>query len=816
MALKLQVAWLLQDISILFAMIRHILRLTLRDLKNNNVTALLNILGLAFALGSSFLILLYVLHENSFNSFHKEKDRICRVLSEICFVQGQRELVGSTSLLLADVLQKEHPEVELTTRVSDFENFYGGQYVKKDDQYIHEASFKVVDPSFFEMFSFPVISGDKTTFLQSPSDIVISEKVASKYFGNDNPVGKTLTIRNYDGERVFNVQGVFQDIPTNSTFQADLIGNLELTFSFFGDRGWGASDVQTYLLLENNQSSLSLEEKLKDFYKENHPDREVYYHIQSLKDIHFHSDHLAWYQLPKGNLKRIYLLAVIALIVLLIPCINYIILATGRGMNRYLEIGMRKVVGASKKSIFLQITSESVLLLTIALPFAIMISELMLPTFNKLLNTNLEIEYFVNLKYFCGLISITLIFGLLSGFYISLFLSRFQPDDILKLRFTSGYGNKSFRRILIVLQLIIFLSLFIFTNVLYKQLRYIEKKNLGFSPGKILAVIPPHDHHLYSCKTYVEAIKDLPGINAVSEVSAGIFTAVVTYHGFTYESNSGEHIKIQGFATDPHFAKTYGIRILEGRDLSAEMPTDSGKVLINETGIQAFGLSDPIGKMITDSEGEKYEIIGVISDFNIESLHEQIPPLIVMIMPKESMICQVAIKIDESINLQEMITSLKDKWEEFGPGGRFEYFYMDQKFSALYEDDKRYAKTFGVFTLLAIVLASLGLFGFSFFTSFQRIKEVGIRKAFGASTIEITRLILSEYILVILIANLISWPISWFLSKTWLQNFAYRTDIGLIVFFMAAALSTLILLLTIGYNTKKLAESNPVTSLNYE
>jgi putative ABC transport system permease protein len=797
-------------------MIRHVLLTVLRDLHKNKVTAFMNILGLALALGSSFLILLYVLHENSYNSFHKEKDRICRVLNEVSWMQDEWITISSTSLLLADVLQNEFPEVESATRVCNYELFYGGQYVKKGDQYFHESNFKVVDPSFFNVFSYPIINGDKSTFLQDPFDLVISEKTASEYFGNENPVGQTLTIRNYDGEREFYIRGVFKDIPTHSTFQADLIGNMELTLSFLGDRRWGTSNVQTYLLLENKQSIVSLEEKLKDFYKKKHPDIERFYHLQSLKDIHFHSGYLSWYQLPMGNLKRVYLLSAIALVILLIPCINYIILATGRGMNRYLEIGMKKVVGASKKSIFLQVTAESVLFLSIALPFAVMISELMLPTFNKLLNINLEIEYFVNWKYLCGLFLITLLFGILSGIYISLFLSRFRPEDILKQRFTSGFGSRFFRKILIVLQLCCFLVLFIFTNTLYKQLRYIEKKNLGFSPDKVLAIMPPHDHHLYSCKAYVDAIRGLPGIEAVSEVYAGIFTGVFSNLDFIKENNSDEHIKIQGFEADAHFARTHGIRILEGRDFSTDLATDSGKVLINETGIKAFGLIDPVGKRITNSDGEQFDIIGIIPDFNISSLHEQIPPLIIRIRPNESMVAQIAVKIDESVNLQDIMSSLSDKWEDFGPGGRFEYFFMDQKFSTLYEDDKRFAKTFGLFTLLTIVVASLGLFSFSFFTSLQRIKEVGVRKAFGATTTEIVRFILHDYLHVILLANCISWPVSWYFSKIWLHNYAYKTDIGFLIFVLAAVVSALTLLVTVGYNTRKLAEFNPVDSLKYE
>jgi len=547
-------------------MIRHVFITFLRDLNKNRVSGFINLLGLALALGSSFLILLYILHETSYNKFHTEKDRICRVLTESSWMLNVWELSSSSSLLLADVLQNEYPEVEKATRVCDYELFYGGQLVKKDEEYIHEINFKVVDPSFFKIFSIPIIRGDINTFLKDPYDVVISESTAGKYFGSENPVGKTLSIRNYDGEKEFIVVGVYKDLPSSSTFKADLIGNLELTLDFYGERGWGMSNIQTYVLLKDEQSIPVLEEKLKDFYKEKHPDREAYYHLQPLKEIHFHSDHLSWYQLPQGNLKRVYLLAAIAFLILIIPCINYIILTTGKGMNRYIEIGIKKVVGATKRSVFFQVTVESVLFLTLALPFAVMVSELMLPTFSRLINIPLEIEYFRNWKYLCGLFFITLLFGTLSGVYISLSLSRFQPEDILKLRFTSRYGNKIFRRILIVMQLTIFLVLFIFTGIQYKQLKFIEKNGVGFDPGNVLAVVPPHEHDLYSCKAYVDAIENTPGVESVTEVYAGLFTAVVWYINFLQENNPDEGVNFRGLAADASFIQTFGLNILEGRD----------------------------------------------------------------------------------------------------------------------------------------------------------------------------------------------------------------------------------------------------------
>lgn len=311
-------------------MIKHILKLVIRDLGKNRIIGFINIVGLALALGSSFLILLFALHEISYNSFHTKKDRICRVLSEYNWVGDEWEMMNSTPLILAETLFKEYPEIKMVTRVCNYELFFGGQHIKKGEEFIHEPNFLVVDSSFFEIFSFPIIHGNKDQFLQDPYDILISEKTADKYFSGKNPVGRTLTIRNYDGEREFTVQGVFKDIPTNSTLQADLIGNMELTLSFFGDRGWGLSNVQTYLLLDNSQGIVSLEEKLGTFWKEKHPEREQYYRLQSLKEIHFHSTHLSWYQLPQGDLQKIYLLCAIGLLILLIPGINYTILATGR------------------------------------------------------------------------------------------------------------------------------------------------------------------------------------------------------------------------------------------------------------------------------------------------------------------------------------------------------------------------------------------------------------------------------------------------------------------------------------------------------
>ena len=797
-------------------MIKHILRLLIRDLAKNRITGFINILGLALALGSSFLILLFVLHEVSFNAVHKEKNRICRVLSEYSWGVNEWELMNSTPLIMAEALIREYPEIEKISRVCNHELFFGGQHIKKGEEYIHESNFLVVDSSFFEIFSFPVLYGNKNQFLRDPYDIVISEKTAAKYFEKENPVGETLIIRNYDGEQAFNVQGVFKDFPSNSTLQADLIGNMELTLSFFGDRGWGLSNVQTYILLDKKQSLATLEGKLENFGKEKHPDREQHYELQPLKKVHFHSDHLSWYQLPQGDLQRIYLLCAIGLILLLIPGINYTILATGRGMSRYLEIGVRKVNGAGKRSIATQICAESVLLLALALPVGIMVSELMLPTFNKLLNTSLEIEYMSNLPYFGGLLLITLVFGILAGTSTAVYISRFQPEDILKNRFTSKSGSSNLKRILIVCQLCIFLTLFIFTGIQYKQLKFIERTDLGFNPEGVLAIEPPHDHHLYSCRPFVESIQDVPGIESVTEVSAGIFTPVFSYLRIKQSDNADDPITVRCIETDIHFIRSHGIRILEGRDFQGTLASDSGKVLINQTAMQVLGLTEAPGEIVTDSEGRQYEVIGLISDFNIGSLHEKIPPLFVRIREPESMVCQVAVKIDKVTDMQGVLSTLEDRWDRFGPGGRFEYFFMGQRFASLYENDRRFAQTFGLFTLLAIVLASLGLFGFSVFSSFQRAKEVGIRKAFGATTKEINVFILREYIWLLVIANIVSWPLAWFFANMWLHNYAYRTSLGVTVFLMGSAISSLVLLLTVGFNTRKLAENNPVESLKYE
>ncbi|UCG27845.1 MAG: ABC transporter permease [Bacteroidales bacterium] len=797
-------------------MIRHFLITVIRDFGRNRLISLINLCGLAIALGSSFLILNYVLHENRYNRFHLNKERICRVLSAYNWGQNEWELMSSSSLILGDILKEEYPDVEFVTRISNYDYFYGGQYIKKEETYIHEPRFMMVDPSFFDIFSYEILQGNRSDLIQDPYDILVSESMAEKYFSDEYPVGKTLTVRNYEGEKIYTVKGVFRDIPTYSTFQADFIGNMERTLSFFGDRGWNLSNIETYFLLRSRESIQILQDKLIDFYKLRHPDQEIRYYLQPLTRIYFHSDHLVWYQLPQGNLKRIYVLSSIALLILIIPSINYVILAIGRGMNRYLEIGMKKTLGATRKSIFIQITFESVIFLFLALPFALMFSELLLPTFNRLINTDLKIEYLGNWLYLTGLFLITFLLGYLSGSYISFYISRFQPEEILKSRFTSRYGGRNVRRFLILVQLCIFLVLFVFSIILFKQIKFIERKNLGFNPENIIAIVPPHDHTLYSCKSFADAIRTLPGIEAVTEVQAGIFTAVYYRIELIPEGKQDETVLTRAFTADPHFIETFNLNIIEGRGLSPFFATDSGRVLINETARQELGLKNPLGKIITSKSGTDYEIIGLLSDFNIESLHNKIPPLVVMIRPARTMVSQIAVRLNDKADPESRLSILEDYWETHGPGGRFEFFFLDQEYGSLYEDDRRFAKTIGLFALLAIFVATLGLFSFSVFMSFQRTKEVGIRKSFGAQPITIIWLIIKEYIFLVILANVISWPLGWFLASKWLNNFAYKTNIGFTIFLAAAVISAFVILITVGYNTKRLTGLNPVDSLRYE
>jgi len=795
-------------------MFKHTLKIFFRDLFRNKIYNLINLFGLSVALASAFLILLFVIHEINFDSFHKNKDNIYRINTS--FKWGDETVkMASSSLLTKAYLINDFPEIKFVARVFDGKYWGDGQLVKIRNEYISEEQFKFVDNEFFKIFTCKIDLGNISNLISDKNSLLISEKAALKYFGNENPLGNTLTVKNNFGSIDYTIKAVFKDIPSNSTFQADFIGNCELITPGYADRGWNLSNFQQYLLLDENASHINIEKKMNNFFSKLHPDASYKYFLQNITDLYFNSDDLKWYSLAQGNEKIVTLFSVISLLIIIIASINYMILSTAKGVSRNLEIGMRKVIGASRNGIIKQVLLETFLFIILVFPFALMISELLLPLINHLLSRQMEIRYFENLTYLMGLVGILVVVGFLSAGYISLFLSKFKPEDILKRRFTTKHGKSIFRKVLISIQLIVFVSLFVFSIIIIMQINYVKKSDVGHTTKNLLTLVPPHRHDILNYNTFVESIKSYPTVESISQVASGLFTSTRASRDIINTDDPKDPIKASYFTADYDFIKTFGLKLVYGREFNQENSADANKFILNETAVKELGLESGDGNFIS-IDNETFEVIGVVKDFHIGSLHCKIPPLIIGLRPDSYFVNNIVVKYTSSEQVGQLINFCKEKWEENGPGGMLDFYFVEDEISHMYDDDKKFGDTIIFFTVLTILIAFLGLFGISLFISKQRNKEAGIHKAFGATLGNIYMLISKEFIMLVVLANVISFPIAYKLAANWLANYSYRINFPIIVPIAVLLISLLFIIIVVGSNAIRVAKQNPTDILRYE
>jgi len=795
-------------------MILHYIKLTFRKLSKSYVFTVINIGGLVMALACSFLIYLFVYNEMSTDKFHHNRDHIYRIVSSFEGRESGSWTYPSSPFIMSEVIINTYPEIEKTARICNYDHFYGGQYISKNDDWVKASKFIITDQDFFNLFSFKVILGDKDHLINDLYSLVLSERSSQKLFPDENPVGKTLRIKNYQGEQDFVITGVIEDIPSSSSIQADFIGNVELASSFYRPREWNISSTRTFIQFREGTNIESFVERLNTFARETHPKNSQVYSMQSMNDIYFKSDVFSFYDEPQGNYTMITIFSIIGVLILLIASINYIIISTARSTERVIEIGMRKVMGANKGILFGQIITESILISLIAFPIAIILSELALPILNRLLGKEIDLDYITNWPYLVGIFFITLLIGLLSGSYISLFISSFSPDQIFKKRFTKPKTKFDIRKLLITAQIIVFLVLFIFVSVILLQLNYVKNKEIGFETDGVVLIYPPHDHDMFNCKTYVDEIQKFPSVSSVSEVGAGLFTGIFSVNALASEHDPENRSEYNILNADSDYLETLKFNLVDGRLIDKNRASDSNAIIINETAANLVG-DNYIGKFLLGEEGERFRVIGIVEDFHFQSLHKTIPPLGIVLKKQNEMISQIAVRIHPENN-DQTLDFLEQSWDQYGPYGRFEYEFIGSRIEQQYEKDKNFAETIMIFTLITLFIASLGMFGFSFYNTRQKVKEIGIRKVFGASSKIIVTRILKDLFVLILIANLISWPVAYLISHKWLTNFAYHPSIRLWVFLIAAVCSVLIVLITSGIVALKAANQKPVDSIRYE
>ena len=806
-------------------MFRSYLKIAFRSLWKNKGYSAINILGLAIGLATCLLILIYVMDELNYDKFNKKADRIYRVDGEINF-GGTHFILAVAPDPLGPTLKKDFPQVEQYVR---FRN-YGGFSVKKGNEIIPEANVINVDSTLFDVFTLPAVEGDTKTALNDPSSIVITERIAKKYFNTTNALGKILVVNDSTN---YKVSAVIKNLPTQSHFNYDFFVPLHSDES--KENNWLSNNFNTYIVLKKGadpkqlkshfdavinkylgpQAQALLNATMEELKKNG---SYVKYSLTPLTQIHLHSNKTAELG-ANSSIQYVYIFSAIAIFILLIACVNFMNLATARSSNRAREVGVRKVLGSNKQNLVTQFLTESVLISFIALVFAVFIAQLLLPYFNQLSGKQIEMGWFTKPWLLPALISLVLIVGILAGSYPSFYLSSFQPILVLKGKLTGGFKSSWLRSSLVVFQFAISVILIVGTVVIYSQLNFIRNKRLGFDRDHVLIVQNGYalgDH----AKTFRNELTNIKGVEGAT------MTGYLPTSDYRNDSplfpdaslDQKSTVSMQNWYVDENYIPTLKMQLVKGRNFSLEMATDSSAIILNESAAKLLPFKDPINQTlyyVTDLASKAtraYHIIGIVKDFNFNSLREQVTPMALFYQEQRG---RIAVRF-HTANISSFISQIDNKWKAMVPNQPFSYSFMDEDFNNIYQSEQRVGKIALSFSILAILIACLGLFGLVTYAAEQRTKEIGIRKVLGASVTNIMQMLSRYFMKLVVVAMFIAFPFAWYFMNQWLQDFAYRINISWWVFIIAGIIAASIALLTVSFQAIKAAIANPVKSLRTE
>ena len=791
-------------------MLKNYLKSALRFIKHNRIFAGINLLGLSIALAASFVILLFVINELSYDRFHKNHRRVYRVLN---YYTDFKSTQSGTPYVLAKSLKEEFPQIEKAVNVRRMRGFR----LKMNDQSVIEVNEAVATNSdIFDIFSLPLINGspDKN-LLDEKNSIVLSRSLATKVFPGKNPVGQDITTVGNNSEQLFRVTGVFEDLPQNSTFRAQCLINskwtldpLNKTFKITNvDLDWTMNFWITWVLLSKDCNIKTLENQFRAFEVKNISEKPPYrYSLQNLADVYLGSGNIE-NSGSAGDIKNVRLFSAIALLIVLVATINYIILSTAVSSGRRLEVGIRKTFGAVNRSIKNQLLSESVIMALIVLPVALVLMRIALPYAGKLFQTNLSIINSNIVFYAAVYLALTVLIGVVSGLYTSSYLSRLKVMDILKSTSYSGKNKLVFRSILIILQLVIFCSFVSGTLIIRSQYNYALKKDPGYYNHDILLIELGRDFRGYSA--YINSIKSNPNIIMAGGAMEGLpmqGSMVIMYPN--YQDNTIK-IKVEGLAVDYNFDETMGLKLVKGRDFSRDFGSDlKQSVLLNEEAVKQLGITDPVGKLFGDQT-----IIGVVKDFNLHSIHSGIPPL--MINMTDEYIQQVAVHYKPG-TMFSILPMLETEWKKAAPDRPFRYTTIEDMIKDIYSSERNLSTIVSIFALFTLLIAAFGLFGLTLYVARSKTKEIGIRKAFGSSEQSIINSFLKSNLLLVLAASLVSVPVTLYFIRKWLNNFAFKTNIEWWIFVISLMVAAIVVLLTIYFHSYKASRINPADALRHE
>lgn len=792
-------------------MIINYIKVAIRNFSRQKIYSFINIAGLALGMGLFILIFLYIQTELSYDRFNEKADRIYRVAEESS-QDGRTVSHANIFPIIAPNLVKEFPEILSAVR---FEKDPRVLVSLNGDKFI-ENRFFYADSSFFDIFSFPLIKGNPETALNDPYSLLLTEKTAKKYFGDKDPLGQTLNINNeYD----YIITGVLKNIPPNSHIKFDFlssISTLEAQDQNYG-KIWGSMSAYTYILLAPGSSPQEVEEKFPDFIRKHRNQKAALswkFFLQPLTSIHLRS-HLNYELEANSDIKYVYIFTAIALFIIIIAGINFMNLSTARSAKRAKEVGIRKVLGAVRPQLAKQFMAESVIMTVAAVPISLLLVEFLSKSMRSFFGDQLNVNYWKNPLIPLGFFILVLFLGLFSGSYPAFFLSSFSPSSVLHGRIKSGVKGRLFRKTLVVFQFSISVFLITGTLVIHKQLDFIQNEKLGFDKENIV-FIPMQDETVKkNFQPFKTKLLQNPNILSVS-ASTSLPSIAPGIGAYVPQGLSEEDAFIvRHLLCDYDFIRTYGMKVKQGRTFHQAISTDQKQALIiNETAANHLGWDDPVGQILTNRIG-KYQIIGVVKDFHFRSKHQKVEPLVLSLLPDNRYIYYVSLKI-KGENIKHTLNSLRDSWESMSPNIPFQYFFLNDHYDHMYKSEMKTSRLFDFFTVMALFISCLGLFGLASYTAEQRTKEMGIRKVLGASSSNIFYLLSSEFIKWIILSSLIAWPLAYYFMNQWLENFAYRISLTAFNFVLSVVVAVLIALITVSFQALKTALSNPVESLRYE
>jgi len=780
-------------------MLRNYFKIAIRSLLKHKGFSAINILGLAIGLTIAILILLWVKYEFGYDEMHVKKDRIYRLGQTQIYTSGPLRVFAMPGPLAAQI-KADFPEIE-----NSFRFIFNSKTIRYEDKKFNERV-TYTDEELFSILTFEFVNGTAQNSLTDVNSIVITDKMAMKYFGSTDVIGKILIL---DDTKSFKVTAVIKELPKNSSFRCDFC----IPFSHVREMGFDYTTYNSnwnsiYVLLAEGADMNTTGEKIKEYFKivRNQPETTTTLWLWPLSKVHLYSPN------GGGGIRSIRLFIIIAFVILIIACINFMNLVTAKSTLRSREIGLRKVFGARRKNIIAQFFGESILTTILAMIVALILVQIMLPSFNLIAEREL-IFNFADTDIIAGLIILIIITGLISGSYPALFLSSFKPISILKGTVVKGKSGAIFRKSLVVFQFSLSIILIIGSIIIFNQQKYLLNKDIGIERENVITITMQGE-----VNNKFDAIKPLllqnPNIASVSRASHLPIMIGSNTGGMTWEGREDDNDVLIGFTfVDLDYQEALGMKMAEGRFYSKEFGTDSAAVVINENAVKVMGLNNPVGKWLAWGPNQKYKIIGVVKDFNFLSLSEEVSPLAIFNYTGQ---CRYMYIKTNNVGTAEITKQIENTWNEVFPTYPFQYSLLNDEYSKMYATEEKTGTLFKYFTFLAIIISCLGLFGLASYMAEQKTKEIGIRKVLGSSESKIVYNMTLEFIKWVVIANLIAWPVSWYLGKQFLDQYAYRTSLGIIIFLFSGIVSIIIALITISYQSYRAAGANPINALRHE